>query len=345
MQMSSFNTEFKDKLQYLKATVDPQFLLETLGFRITNSNRHELRAACIIHGGDNSTAFRFNLDKRTWVCFSHKCHEQFGNDIIGLIMAVNGVGFMDALEYLKNMVGGIDDFENKLVAYKYNKERKEHTEMFGEHQHIPDFVCEKCLLQFKPFRSERFIKDNYAIETLDTFEIAGGFTDNEGYVRDIIPIRDTDGELVAYSLRDIRDDVSDNDKKYKLTPGFNKDSVLYNLWNIRDILSEKPMIVVEGFKSVWRLHEYGIYNVVAIMGSSITPGQINLILSFAYKGCVLFLDNDTPGIIGTVKASEDLGRKIKVVPQFILETDAEGNGLDPSDLTRQEVYNYLKGLT
>lgn len=344
--MTSFSKDdFREKLQYLKGTVDPQFLLESLGFKITNHNRHELRATCKVHGGDNSTAFRFNLDKRTWVCFTHKCHETFGNDIIGLIKAINGVDFMGALSYLRDLVGGIDDFEHKLVDFKRKKKREEHEEMFGNNRYVPDIVTEKCLHQFKSFRSQRFIKDGYAKETLDHFEIGGGFTDKESIVRDVIPIRDTDGELVAYSLRDVRDDVSDNDKKYQLTPGFNKDAVLYNLWQIKDLLSEKPLIIVEGFKSVWRLREYGIHNVVAVMGSSVTPGQINLILSFAYKGCVLFMDNDAAGIIGTAKASEELGSKIKVVPQFIIETDEYGDGLDPSDLTREEVYNYLHGLT
>lgn len=344
MKTHSHNTEFRDRLQYLKDTVDPQFLLESLGFKITNRNKHELRASCLIHGGDNSTAFRFNLQTKTWVCFSHKCHDVFGRDIIALIQAVKDCTFMEAVSFLSDITGGLVDFENKFVEYKYKKEREEHTANFGTHNYIPSFVDEKCLEQFKPFRSNRFIKDGYAVETLDYFEIAGGITDKEGYVRDIIPIRDTDGVLVAYSMRDIRDDVSDNDKKYQLTPGFNKDAVLYNLWAIKDLLHTKPLILVEGFKSVWRLYEYGIKNVVAIMGSSVTPGQMNLILSFAYNGCVLFFDNDVAGILGIAKAHEELKHKIKVIPQFILEVGENGDGLDPSDLTKEETINYLAGL-
>ncbi|HLD90902.1 MAG TPA: toprim domain-containing protein [Patescibacteria group bacterium] len=341
----SFENSFKDKLQYIKATVDPQFLLEHLGFKVFNKNRHELRCACKVHGGDNETSFRFNLETRTWVCFSHKCHDIYGNDIIGLIKATNGCNFMAAVEYLKNMVGGIDDFDTKIVAYKYRKQREDHTATFFPERHVPAIVSESNLLKFKQFRSDRFIKDGFKQETLDYFEIAGGYTDkNDPYIRDIIPIRDSDGYLVAYSLRDIRDDVSDNKKKYRLTPDFDKDSVLYNLNNIKDLLLIKPLILVEGFKSVWRLYEYGIHNVAAVIGSSVTIGQLNLIMSFAYQGCVLFFDNDPAGILCTSKACEDLNGKIKVIPQFITEIDEKGKGLDPSDLTKEQVHTYLNGL-
>jgi DNA primase len=99
---------------------------------------------------------------------------------------------------------------------------------------------------------------------------------------------------------------------------------------------------VEGFKSVWRLHDYGIDTAVAVMGSKITPGQINLLCQYAYKGAVIMFDNDSAGVEGAVKAYEDLKNKLDVYAVFITEVDEEGNGLDPSDLTKEEVMNYLK---
>ena len=78
------------------------------------------------------------------------------------------------------------------------------------------------------------------------------------------------------------------------------------------------------------------------MGSQLTPGQYNLLISYALNGVITIFDNDQPGIKGTVHAFNELDDKMSVVPIFITETDESGKGLDPSDLTRKEIYNYLR---
>jgi DNA primase len=147
--------------------------------------------------------------------------------------------------------------------------------------------------------------------------------------------------LVAYSLRDTRDNVNYDDK-YMLTYNFNKDGVIYNLNNVKKIANEKPLIVVEGFKSVWRFKEYGISNVVAVMGSCITSGQISLLCSYALNGIVIMFDNDLAGVVGALKSYEAVRNKFPTDIVFITEVDEDGNGLDPADLTKKQVYSYIK---
>ena len=258
--------DYKERLEVLKASVDPRYLLESLGIKTERETVKELRGACKVHGGDNRTAFRFNKQTRTWVCFSHKCHDVFGNDIIGLIRGCQGLDFLDAVDFLSRLVGDVG--AGQALAYERKKERDSFIHLYKESKPTSSIVTEECLKQFKPFRSKLFLNEGYKKETLDYFEIAGGYTDSFGYIRDVIPIRDEKGTLVAYSFRDIRGKVKDDDFKYILSKNFNKDFVLYNLNNARDYLKDKPIIIVEGFKSVWRLYEYEIYNVVAAMGSS-----------------------------------------------------------------------------
>ena len=90
--------DFKLKLEYLKDAIDARYLVESLGIIITRETTKELRGNCAVHGGDNPTSFRFNKERKTWVCFSHKCHDIHGNDIIGLIKAMNKLDFMGAVE-------------------------------------------------------------------------------------------------------------------------------------------------------------------------------------------------------------------------------------------------------
>jgi len=331
---------FKEDLENMKEVVDPRYLIEALGFKVERETPKELRGACSIHDGDNKTAFRFNKERKTWVCFTHKCHEIFGNDIIGLIKAALGVEFMDAVLYLKKFVGDIGYISSELKA---RRERERFIENSKQEIEVSKDVNEEALGYFKPFRSKSFLEDGFTEKTLDFFEVGGGWKDKDGIERDIIPVRDDEGKLVAYALRDIRrgDDV-DDDRKYIFTLGFNKDKVLYNLNNAKKYCMEKPLIVVEGQKSVWRFHELGIYNAVACMGSEITQGQRILLYKYAYKGIVTMFDNDLAGIRATIKSAEDMRGKIDISHVFITEVDVNGKGLDPSDLSDEAIFEYLK---
>lgn len=328
--------DFRFMLDRLKESIDPRYLLESLGFSVDRETGKEIRGACKIHGGDNVTSFRFNKDTKTWVCFSHRCHEVFGNDIIGLIRGCMGVDFMDAVNHLKSITGELSSGD--YLEHKRKREQEAFVKSRKKVQAKSSIVTEDCLRQFKPFRSKYFLHQGFSKETLDFFEVAGGYTDSHGYIRDIIPIRDVKGVLVGYSMRDIRENISD-DFKYIHSLGFDKDKVIYNLHNAKNCLQDKPLIIVEGFKSVWHLYGLGVKNVVAVMGAHITSGQCNLLFSYAQKGIVLFFDGDGPGVAGTVRAVEELRGKVDDV--FTIFMTEEGK--DPADLDEETLMVYLNG--
>ncbi len=333
--------DFKQKIQQLKSSIDPKFLLESLGFKIARETSKELRGACQIHGGDNKTSFRFNKQTLSWMCYSHRCNEVNGSDIIGLIMSILSLSFKDAVEHLNGLCGEHGSFMSQS-EYKRKKEKEDFIRRNADEQEKPSYISEESLKRFKRYRSNLFGLERFDNTTLDYFEVAGGYTDSFGLIRDIIPIRDIEGELTAYSMRDIRPNAPDDDFKYILTKGFVKDKVLYNLNRVVEEAQTKPLIVVEGFKSVWRLYQYGITNSVAVMGNNITPGQVNLLCSYALKGIITMFDNDVPGVRGTLEAVANLSDKMKVIPVFIIEVDEKtGKGLDPADLDRETIYKYL----
>lgn len=331
--------EFKQRIQVLKDAVDGRLLLESLGFTITKETTKELRAACRIHGGDNTTAFRFNKERHTWVCFSHKCHDIFGNDVISLIKACEGTDFKGAVRYLRELTGDIDTDPRKFIELQRQQERRAFIREHCTTHRIPHYVSENNLQKHLHLRSNAFIIDGFKSETLDHFEVGGGYVDEEGDIRDIIPIRDIDGTLLAYSQRDIRRNIDiPDDDKYKITPGLLKDRILYNLNNAKEYLPEHKLIIVEGFKSVWWLYEMGIYNVVAVMGSSITPGQQTLLYQYAHSGIVILFDNDVPGLEGAQKAYEQMFNKINIIPIIMYGPE----GTDPADIDKDVLYKFLK---
>ncbi len=328
-------------IQLLKESVDLHLLLHSLGFKITNENAKQIRASCAVHGGDNRSAFRLNKQTRTWLCFTSKCQETYGYDIIGLIKGVLKIDFKEAVKYLQDLVGDSVLSNNFKVDRLFSKDRDAFIKSYATSQQ-PAYVSEDHLISYRPLRSQVMIRqDNFSNTTLDYFEVAGGLTDEFGILRDIIPIRDVDGALKAYSLKDTRMNPPDDSFKYIITTGFVKDLVLYNLQNAKLYGNITPIIVVEGFKSVWRMYDYGIYNVVCTMGSFLSPGQVQLLKIYALKGVIIMYDADKAGRGGAKLGVEALTKEgipvvdIDITPSVKKETDG------PAELTTDEIYRYL----
>lgn len=323
--------KFRYKLHILKEAVDIDVLLQFLGFNISRSTPKEVRAPCKIHGGDNKSAFRMNKQTKTWICFSRGCHEEIGYDVISLVMHMLNLNFNEAVEYLENITGINIHDDSSYVEFKRAKDRQEVIQHTSKYELPPGHVTEEYLKSFKKFRSNYFEKRGFTKKVLDEFEVGGGFVDKYGFQRDVIPIRDKDSKLVAYSCRDITG-KADEDYKYLLTEGFEKDLVLYNLHRAKNYMGKfKTIIVVEGFKSVWKLYMAGYENVVACMGSKITTGQQNLLYSIAFTVMPLF-DGDEAGIRGTLKAIKDMGGRINLMPLFL-----PYDGKDPADCSVNEL--------
>ena len=242
---------------------------------------------------------------------------------------------------MENITGLDIHDESSYIAYKRQKDRQEVIHQADNRRIPPALTDEVYLKSFKKFRSDYFTKEKngeFSKELLDLFEIGGGYVDKLGFQRDVIPIRDKDGRLLAYSCRDITD-KADYDYKYLLTEGFDKDKVLYNLFRAKEQMgNSRTIIVVEGFKSVWNLHRSGYQNSVACMGSTITHGQQHLLYSTAFNIITLF-DGDEAGVRGTMRALEDMKDKVNLIPMFLPYA-----GKDPGDLTKKELYDIIGNI-
>jgi len=331
--------ERRYRLSRLKEAIDAEQLLNTLGFEVSKSTYAEVRAVCKLHGGSNKSSFRMNRQTKNWVCFAESCQEDVGYDVISLVQHLLNLTFPDALRYLENLAGVNIHDESSYISYKRNKDREDFIKQSSDNRQIPSVLLnEDYFKSFKKFRSDYFENEGFSAEVLNEFEVGGGYVDKYGYQRDVIPIRDKDGMLKAYSCRDTTG-KADYSFKYLLTKGFDKDKVLYNLHRAKKHMDEsKTLIVVEGFKSVWKLYMAGYKNAVACMGSRLTPGQQSLLYSHAFN-VILLLDGDKAGAKGTVRALEDMKGKISIIPVFFPYEDK-----DPGDLTIEEFEEFNKIL-
>jgi DNA primase len=149
--------------------------------------------------------------------------------------------------------------------------------------------------------------------------------------RVMLPVIDRQKRVIGFGGRLL--DPEAKDRKYVNSPDsplFHKKEQLYGLHAASDAIRRGGVaILVEGNFDVLTLHEAGIEEAVAPMGTALTVEQIALVGRLA-KTVVVVFDGDTAGQRAAQKA----------VPLFV-EADVDGRvarlppGIDPDDFVRQ----------
>lgn len=106
---------------------------------------------------------------------------------------------------------------------------------------------------------------------------------------------------------------------------------------------EQQLIIVEGFKACIWLLQHGYRNTVALMGSSLSQKQLQLLLRVNAE-ILLFLDNDGPGQEGTMKIGKQLQQAVPTIrvinyPQHVDE------GCQPDDLEHHYLQQSISSAT
>ena len=141
----------------------------------------------------------------------------------------------------------------------------------------------------------------------------------------MFPIIDVTGRVVGFGGRTLGDDPA----KYMNSPAtalFDKSYSLYGLNQARQAISDTgTAIVAEGYTDVIMAHQFGIQNVVAALGTSLTSGHARILKRYA-KRIVLLFDSDIAGKSAANRALEVcLTEKVAVQLAFVPE------GKDPCD--------------
>jgi DNA primase len=158
--------------------------------------------------------------------------------------------------------------------------------------------------------------------------------------RIMFPVLDVNGNPVAFGARA----MGDEQPKYlnsPETPAYVKGRHLYGLFQSKAAIRQKKFaILVEGYLDLIALYQFGITNVVASLGTALTPEQAKL-LSRSTKQVVINYDGDEAGMKAARKAIDhfiphDFEVKVLVLP----------DGKDPDDFIRAsgaEAYNAARG--
>jgi DNA primase len=160
----------------------------------------------------------------------------------------------------------------------------------------------------------------------------------------IFPILDGLERPVGFGGRVLRDASGPKYLNSPESPLFGKGRLLYGLERARKFLSPgagggvnrgvagasegKPLAVVEGYTDVLLPHQEGVRNVVATLGTALTPDHARLLRRYT-ETVVLVFDSDEAGARASergveVLLAEDLDVRVAVVPE----------GKDPCDFVR-----------
>ena len=116
----------------------------------------------------------------------------------------------------------------------------------------------------------------------------------------MFPIMNTKDEVVGFGGRIFEADVDGREQAKYINSSqsklFDKSRNFYLLDQAAANLRQaRQAVVVEGYLDAIALHQHGITNVIATLGTALTPGHGKLLSRFADKAITLF-DGDEAGI-------------------------------------------------
>lgn len=260
------------------------------------AKNNQLTGPCPLHGGDNPTAFRVNLEKNCWRCFTH-CG---GGDIVELIRHVHKCSYAQAARHLHGLAAG-NSHVHKVRA--------------------PDRPSD--CSSFKPFtRPLALDPKSYFLQTIKKITpntarfFEAGATRNSPFPRNCVAVRlhDIQGRPLGYCARLLESEHIARFGKWRFPKHFPKAHILYNAHRA-ERLRHEGVIVVECPWAAMRLSQAGIPNVVSLLGTQLFDDQINWLSRS--PGILLLLDGDPPGRDASARIAESLRAKTTVYTHLL----------------------------
>jgi DNA primase len=306
-----------------------------------------LNGPCPIHKGSNPTQFRVSTTKNIWNCFSDCEH---GGNTLDFICKMEKCSVhaaaLKAIEWFnldsEAMAAGEDKAEpaeRKASA----PAAKPTARPAAVPKAAPESNVPNPPLKFRLDKLERthpYLLEQRKLtpETIVDFGI--GYC-AKGMMADriAIPIHNAKGEVVAYAGRFVGE-PPEGTPKYKLPPGFRKSQELFNCDRAFNEPIDKPLLIVEGFFDAMKIHDHGYRKVVALMGSTLSSAQEELIRQHttSQSHVIVMLDENEAGKAGR----EDIACRLSKFC-FVRVHQFPRPDMEPEHLTDEEVADIVEG--
>ena len=307
-----------------------------------------LSGPCPIHNGSNPTQFRVDTEKNVWNCFS-EC--QHGGNVLDFITRKENITIHEAaLKACEWFNLSVDEFSNDEMAehepaapnksgaqpQRANTPKAAPAAADNTPNKVLKFQLEKLDCGHAYFEQRGINQDTIAHFGLGYFPGERGLM--VGHV--VIPIHNANGGLVAYAGR-WPGDPPDGTPKYKLPTGFKKGLELFNIHRAIKEPADKALVIVEGFFDAIKLHQNGCRKIVALMGSSMSAAQEELIRQHIKQDgrVIVMLDEDDAGRNGRDEITARLSKFCFVKTHVFAEPNTQ-----PEQLAAEDVQKILEGV-
>src|SRR4051794_23158250 len=284
------------------------------------------KGLCPFHG-EKTPSFTVTPARDSWKCFG--CGE--GGDIFSFVMKRDGLSFPEALKVLAGKAGV--ELDERTTREDARKARLRsvlessiafyHAVLTGSKAGQPalDYLHDRGFTDAtiatyqlgyatggwdtlgRTLASKRQVRADELVEAglAQPRQSGRGGAYDRFRERVIFPIRDANGSPVGLGGRILpaaADDGGDHGPKYlnsPATPLFDKSRTLYLIDRAKaPIRKGAQAVIVEGYTDALMAHQAGFDNVVASLGTALTPGQVALLTRYATK-IALAYDVDAAG--------------------------------------------------
>ncbi len=340
-------------------------LVSIAGERVVLRQRGRDFWGCCPFHNEKSPSFKIDPSTQLWHCFG--CGE--GGDVFSFVMKLDDIGFLDAVRELARRAGiqiteapgaaanrgrkaRLKEVCNETAAFYHMQlmrgrgSQVDAARSYLAGRDLGGDVPKKWQLGFAPgsgslvsylrskgFKPKEMVEANVALESRN-----GGGVRDRFFDRIMFPIRDVDGDVIAFGGRV----VGKGEPKYlnsQETPIFHKSEVLFGLDKAKATMASTGVaIICEGYTDVIMMHEAGVTNVVATLGTALTVQHIRVLSRHAKHKIVYLFDGDEAGQRAADRAARfidesmlpEAGRK-----QVDLCAVTLPDNLDPADFVAQ----------
>lgn len=276
----------------------------------------------------------FSVDRERGLYYCFGCKK--GGNIFTFVTSTRGLSFSEAVEYLaaranvqllagnvrpdevdqKKRLVEVNEIANRFFMEKLAEPQGSAAREYAEKRGISLEASRLFQLGYAPdgwnALTEYLLDRGMSSDLLKESGLIKKAATGDRYFdlfrnRLMFPIFDNRGQIVAFGGRAL----GDEQPKYLNSPEtvvYSKRHHLFGLYQAKEEIRRQDMaILVEGYMDCLKMHQKGITNAVASLGTSLTEEQARLLARYA-SGVTVIYDGDESGQRETLRALEVLGK-------------------------------------
>lgn len=255
-----------------------------------------------------------------------------GKSVIEFIQAYKGMDFPEAVKLSCEVLNIPIEYEKETEAqkakrqekkslgeiiafikenYKENLPKLSHAQKYMQERGFSDEILSDFEIgyalagMYEVLKERGQVSEGVALGVLKAYQNGGYYDFFKGRI--IFPISDKHGHCVGFGGRVMPSEAKEGAPKYLNSPEsevFHKGELLYGFHLARHSMAQRGEVyLVEGYTDVMRMHQIGLRNCVATLGTALSAQHLDQIKKLCKK-LIIFRDSDNAG---ATAAYRDMG--------------------------------------